>query len=81
MESGVSFWEVLILEYSKKITGPVGAGAHLTGDQEMGMEAEGYGGVMGNAGPLRHKPSENCFLRETKRWPMVWGKDGGQGNL
>jgi hypothetical protein len=29
---------------SKKITRPVGARVHLPGDQDMGMEAEGYGG-------------------------------------
>jgi hypothetical protein len=56
-----------------KITRPVGAGVHLTGDQEMGMEAEGYGGVVRNAGPLRHMPSENyfCERNKTKQWPMV----------
>lgn len=56
-----------------EIRGPVGAGVHLTGDQEMGMEAEGYGGVVRNAGPLRHMPSENCFCErnKTKQWPMV----------
>jgi hypothetical protein len=51
---------------SKKITRPFGAGVHLTGDQEMGMEAEGYGGVMRNAGPLRHMPSERMGFCERK---------------
>uniref|UniRef100_A0A0E0LVZ6 Uncharacterized protein n=1 Tax=Oryza punctata TaxID=4537 RepID=A0A0E0LVZ6_ORYPU len=31
---------------------PIGAGAHLTGNEEMGMEGEGYGGGVWDAGPL-----------------------------
>jgi hypothetical protein len=35
-----------------KLLLPRGAGAHLTGDQEMGMEREGYAGGVWDAGPL-----------------------------
>lgn len=34
--------------------GPVGTGVHLTGDQEMGMDAEGDGGGVRNTRSLRH---------------------------
>jgi len=34
--------------------GPIGIRVHLTGDQEMGMEATGYGRRVWNRGPLRH---------------------------
>lgn len=33
---------------------PIGARVHLTGDQEMGVEAEGDGRRMRDGGPLRH---------------------------
>jgi hypothetical protein len=31
---------------------PIGAGAHLTGDQELGMDGEGYAGRVWDAWPL-----------------------------
>lgn len=34
---------------------PVGGGVHFTGDEEMGMERESYGGRVRDVGPLRHK--------------------------
>jgi hypothetical protein len=33
---------------------PIGIRVHLTGDQEMGVEGEGYARVVWNARPLRH---------------------------
>jgi hypothetical protein len=36
------------LSMGKTIKGPIGVRVHLTGDQEMGMEATGYGGRVGN---------------------------------
>ena len=38
----------------KLLARPIGVGAHVTGDHEMGMEAAGYGGGVGDGGPLRH---------------------------
>ncbi|KAI8550267.1 hypothetical protein RHMOL_Rhmol06G0091700 [Rhododendron molle] len=32
------------------LLGPVGVWVHITGDKEMGKEAEGYGGVVRNDG-------------------------------
>lgn len=34
--------------------GPVRVWVHLTGNQEMRMEAQGHGRIMRNARPLRH---------------------------
>lgn len=56
--------------------GPVRVGVHLTGDQEMGMEATGDGGRVWNCRPLRHMlVNYGC---------LVWcGKkaEKGMGNL
>lgn len=42
---------------------PVGIGVHLTGNQEMGMKAEGYGGIMRNDGSVRHMLTEDYVIR------------------
>lgn len=39
---------------TKKSRRPVGSRVHLTGNQEMGMETEGYGRKVWDVGPLRH---------------------------
>lgn len=36
------------------LVGPVGAGVHFGGDEEVGVEATGYGGGVRDGGPLRH---------------------------
>lgn len=60
---------------------PVGTGVHLTGDQEMGMEAEGDRGRVRNAEPLRHMLERGC-LGEKKTDEKLWlKKTKGQENL
>lgn len=43
------------------MTLPVGIGVHFTRDEEVGMEAEGYGGRMRNNGSMRHMLVKDWF--------------------
>lgn len=45
-------WEEKVSDLGLLILFPVGAGAHLGGQEEVGMEGEGYGGGVWDAGPL-----------------------------
>jgi hypothetical protein len=50
--------------------GPIGVRAHLTGNQEMGMKATGYGRRVRNRRPLRHMLKGNnvcCLWCEEKK--------------
>jgi len=57
-----------------KLLRPIGIRVHLTGYQEMRMEATGYGRRVWNRGPLRHMLGRFVFV-------LVWRKEGKEGNL
>lgn len=55
--------------------GPIRIRVHLTGHQEMGVEAAGYGRRVRNRGPLRHMLKKLGLV-------LVWVEKGkGEGNL